>query len=335
MKKLLATAFLVLSVLSLVSAQGFSPDDEKDAINYDQLAAKFGPIPAPTADLRIAAVMKALSNEYWQLLKQGYEKEAAKYKVTVDAQAPNNESDQLAQLSMMNTMISKGYQVFLVSPQSDTNLLPGVEKAMGEGRQVLNVDDALVSNAPHFVGNVQRDNGVNVANWLIKNTKGGLVAIIEGQAGVYAARQRTAGFKDTITKDSRFKLVASVPGDWDRQKAFNAARDILRRNPDLLAFYCNNDTMALGVVEAVKAANRLGKTLVFGTDGIKAAYESIKKGELTGTVDSFPIWTGQISVDVALRLHAGQKLPRVITTPQAVVTKDNIATYEPIAQNGK
>jgi ribose transport system substrate-binding protein len=334
MKKVFAIV-LAASALTVALAQGFSPDDEKDAISYDQLDAKFGPVPAPAAELRVGAVMKALSNEYWQLLKKGYEKQASKYGITVDAQAPNNESDQLAQLSMMNTMLSKGYEIFLVSPQSDSNLLPGVEKAMTDGKQVLNVNDALVANAPNYVGNVQRDNGAGVAKWMIKNTKGGSVAIIEGQAGVYAARQRTAGFKETITKDARFKVVSSVPGDWDRQKAFNAARDILRKNPNLLAFYCNNDTMALGVVEAVRSGKRLGKTQVFGTDGIKAAYESIKKGELTGTVDSFPIWTGQVALEVALRLHGGQKLPRVVQTPQAVVTKFNVGTYEAIAQNGK
>jgi ribose transport system substrate-binding protein len=333
MRKLIAAGVVALSAFAL--AQTFSPDDEKDSISYEQLDAKFGAVPTPPAELRVGAVMKALSNEYWQLLKKGYEKQAAKYGITVDAQAPNNESDQLAQLSMMNTMLSKGYGIFLVSPQSDSNLLPGVEKALADGKQVLNVNDALVTNAPHYVGNVQRNNGVSVADWLIKNTKGGSVAVIEGQAGVYAARQRTAGFKDTIAKDKRFKVVASVPGDWDRQKSFNAARDILRRNPGLAAFYCNNDTMALGVVEAVRAVKRLGKTLVFGTDGIKAAYEAVKKGDLAGTVDSFPIWTGQVALDVALRLNAGQKLPRVVATPQALVTKANIGTYEPIAQNGK
>jgi ribose transport system substrate-binding protein len=307
MKKVFAIV-LAASALTVALAQGFSPDDEKDAISYDQLDAKFGPVPAPAAELRVGAVMKALSNEYWQLLKKGYEKQASKYGITVDAQAPNNESDQLAQLSMMNTMLSKGYEIFLVSPQSDSNLLPGVEKAMTDGKQVLNVNDALVANAPNYVGNVQRDNGAGVAKWMIK---------------------------ETITKDARFKVVSSVPGDWDRQKAFNAARDILRKNPNLLAFYCNNDTMALGVVEAVRSGKRLGKTQVFGTDGIKAAYESIKKGELTGTVDSFPIWTGQVALEVALRLHGGQKLPRVVQTPQAVVTKFNVGTYEAIAQNGK
>ncbi len=82
--------------------------------------------------------------------------------------------------------------------------------------------------------------------------------------------------------------------------------------------------MALGVVEAVKAVGLEDKVVVFGTDGISDAYKSIAAGELTGTVDSFPVLTGEVAMEVALRLVAGQKLPRVVATPQALITKDNI-----------
>ena len=314
---------------SIASAQGFSPDAEKNRIDSTQLAAKFGPVPKLAAGTKVGGVMKALSNEYWQLLKKGYEQGAKKYGVAVDAQAPSNESDQIGQLSMMNTMIAKGYKAFLVSPQSDANLLPGVQRAKEKNLLAINVNDALVATTPYFVGNIQKQNGMSVADFLIKNLpNGGKVAVIEGQPGVYAAGQRTAGFKENLAKSKKFNIVASVPANWDRQQAFNVARDLLRKNPDLVAFYCNNDTMALGVVEAVKAANRLGKTLVFGTDGIGAAYDSIKKGELTGTVDSFPVLTGEVAMEVAVRLLGGQKLPRVIATPQALITKDNYAKYQ-------
>ncbi len=70
------------------------------------------------------------------------------------------------------------------------------------------------------------------------------------------------------------------------------------------------------MVEAVKSAGRLGKTLVFGTDGINAAYDSIKKGELTGTVDSFPELTGEVAVEVAVRLLAGRNCPRWSPRPR-------------------
>ena len=60
--------------------------------------------------------------------------------------------------------------------------------------------------------------------------------------------------------------------------------------------------------------------MVFGTDGISDAYASIRAGDLTGTVDSFPVLTGEVAMEVALRLMAGQDLPRVVATPQALIT---------------
>ncbi len=85
--------------------------------------------------------------------------------------------------------------------------------------------------------------------------------------------------------------------------------------------------MALGVVEAVKAAGLLGKVAVIGTDGISDAYASIRAGELTGTVDSFPVLTGEVAVEAALRILGGQKLPAWSATPQALITKDNLGRY--------
>ena len=53
----------------------------------------------------------------------------------------------------------------------------------------------------------------------------------------------------------------------------------------------------------------------------------MRSGDLTGTVDSFPVLTGEIAMEVALRLMAGQDLPRVVATPQALITLDNVETY--------
>ena len=104
--------------------------------------------------------------------------------------------------------------------------------------------------------------------------------------------------------------------------AANAATAILKDHPNLKAFYANNDGMALGVVEAVKAAGKAEQVAVFGTDGISDAYAAVRAGDLTGTVDSFPVLTGEIAMEVALRLMAGQDLPRVVggTKPGSRVT---------------
>jgi len=304
MKSLLLSGVMLLA-LTAAQAQTLAPlnsDSEPDRMDWSQLAAKFGPFPKMPAGTKAGAVSKTLTNEYWRLL---------------------------GQLSIAETVITQGVSVLLVSPQTDANLQPAVEQAKEDAIPVVNVNDAVIPQAVHYVGNVQRDNGVRVAKWFIANRPaGGKVAVIEGQAGVYAAAQRTDGFKVTLAKEGgKFQVVASVPGNWDRQLSYDGATTILQQHPDLVGFYCNNDTMALGVVEAVKAAGLAGKVVVFGTDGISDAYVSIRAGELTGTVDSFPVLTGEVALEAALRIVAKQNLPRVVATPQALITKDNVERY--------
>ena len=324
----LAASFLFGAAI----AQDLAPlnsDTEKDRMDWSQLETKFGPLPKLPDGTKAGAVSKTLTNEYWRSLGEGYKKFGDKVGVTVAYQAAQSEGDQLGQLTIAEGMITQSFNVLLVSPQTDANLQPVMEQAKAAGIPVVNVNDAVIPQAEHYVGNVQRDNGVRVAKWFIENRpKGGKVAIVEGQAGVYAAVQRTDGFKSTISESGKFQVVASVPGNWDRQTSYDAATNILQQHPDLIGFYANNDGMALGIVEAVKAAGLQDKVAVFGTDGISDAYASIKAGELTGTVDSFPVLTGEVALEAALRLVAGQKLPRVVATPQALITKDDVARYQ-------
>ncbi|MDR3434828.1 MAG: substrate-binding domain-containing protein [Rouxiella aceris] len=331
MKKLLLMAIASSLLTASVYAAELTPlqsDSEPDRTDWSQLEAKYGPMPKPSAKLKIGGVSKTLTNEYWRSLGQGYKNVADKDGFTLAYQAAANEDDQLGQLSIAETLIAQGFNGLLVSPQTDANLQPAYEVAQSKGISVVNVNDAVMPNAAHYVGNVQKDNGVRVAQWFIKHyPQGGKVAVIEGQPGVYAAGQRTKGFRDTITANGKFKLVASVPANWSREKAYDAASTILQQYPDLIGFYANNDGMALGVVEAVRSAGKAQQTAVFGTDGISDAYASIKRGELTGTVDSFPILTGEVAMNVMLRLIDGQKISRVVSTPQALITKDNADAF--------
>ena len=332
MKALLLSTAMLLS-LSTAYAQELKPlnsDSEPDRMDWSQMDAKLGPFPKLPDGTRAGAVSKTLTNEYWRLLGEGYQTFGKKVGVPVAYQAAQNEGDQLGQLSIAETMVAQGVSVLLVSPQTNSNLEPAMGEAKTAGIPVINVNDAVIAQAAHYVGNVQRDNGVRVAKWFIANrSNGGKLAVIEGQAGVYAAGQRTDGFKSTIAAaGSKFQVVASVPGNWDRQLSYDAATTILQQHPDLIGFYCNNDTMALGVIEAVKNADLLGKVAVFGTDGISDAYASIRAGELTGTVDSFPVLTGEVALEAALRVMVKQNLPRVVATPQALITKDNVERYK-------
>ena len=332
-RTLLSVVFVFSLLMFTVVAAAFDPDNEANSISSDMLAKQFGPVPFSKlkGKISIGAVEKNMANQFWQSLGNGYNNVAKKYKIRVDIQAARTETDLQAQLSLLETMMIKKYNAFLLSPLSNDNLNTAVSKLKQTKIPVINVNCEYIAEADVFVGSLQKDIGVLAANYIGQKLGGkGKVAVIEGVPGAYTSIQRVAGFKETLNKKyPGIEIVSSVPANYERQKGMDVAMDILNQHPDLNAFFAANDNMALGAVEAVRNRdkNKLGKLIVIGVDGTDGAYDSIKKGELTGTVDQFPEKNGEIGMEVALRLLAGQKLPRVISTPEALVDKTNMAKY--------
>ncbi len=327
---LLCAAAVVCSGMA-VYAEEFNPDQVEDAMTIEDVRAEFGE-EVPVADgITFGGVMKSLSNEFWRTLEEGYHaaedkvKEAGvDYSIVIDA--TTDEADEIGQQTMTSNMVNQGVTAILASPISDSNLTSAVEDAQDQGIPVFNVNDGLIAAAEYYVGPNAYQNGLLAAEW-ISNKLGdeGQVAIVIGMPKAFAARERTAGFKDWIAENnSGLEVIAEQNADWDRQTAKNLAATWIQQNPDLKAIFCNNDTMALGVVEAVEEAE--ADILVVGVDGIGEAYDSIRAGKLDATVDSFPFYMSQVATECALRVMAGQELPRVVATPQALIDSENVDT---------
>lgn len=332
MHKLVLPAALLacLAPVFCVSAKSgsFNPDTDPDRIRWTKLVQQLGPAPDVRGQ-RFGVILKTPTNEYWRLIAAGYRRRAAVGGVKLDIQAARSETDQSRQLALMQTMIGSRYTALLISPISSLNLQPAIDEAAAAGIPVVDVDGAVVDSVTHFVGPINRDMGVAVANWFIANApSGGKLAIIEGQAGVFSTVQRSAGFREALSARRTFEIVASISGQWDRQIAFDATKAIVAEHPDLIGIYCNNDTMALGAVDALKSVRALERIRVFGVDGTSAAYASIRAGELTGTVDVFPMTISGIGLEIAERLAVKQRVPRVVETPKILITRENIARYD-------
>lgn len=240
-----------------------------------------------------AVILKTLSNDFWATMKTGIEEEAKKQGVTVDIFAANNEEDTEGQLRIFENCIAKGYKAIGVAPLSPTNLVNGIVEANKKGIYVMNIDekidmDTLKNAGGSVIAFATTDNvkvGEQGANYIIsKLASGGDVAIIEGKAGNASGEARKQGATAAFQAASGINLVGSQPADWDRQKALDTAASMIQQNPNLKAFYCCNDTMALGVLQAVKNAGKLEDIIVVGTDGAAEALQSVKAGELSATV---------------------------------------------------
>lgn len=266
----------------------------------------------------IAIILKTLANPFWVAMKEGIEAQAADLGIKVDIYAAQSEDDLQGQLNLLETAISKGYKAIGIAPLSPVNLNSAIADATKKGIYVVNIDEKvdleqLKGIDGTVIGFVTTDNvavGKKGAGFIVENlADGGQVAIVEGKAGNASGEDRKNGAKAAFEEAGNFEIVESQPADWDRAKALDVATNIIAKYPDLKGFYCCNDTMALGVLQAVMNANKLGEILVVGTDGTPEAIESIKAGDLSATVAQDPAQVGAMSL-VLLNdaLKAGAKI---------------------------
>jgi ABC-type sugar transport system substrate-binding protein len=283
---------------------------------------------------KLLAVVKTLSNEYWQTMERGYQDAAAEKGVTIDVLSVPTEQDTEQQLNQLQTALAQGYDAIMVSPITPANLIPALVAANQAGIPIINVDERVDPAAAEAAGakltsviaSDNRDAGARAAQYMIDNIPdGGKVAIIEGKAGNQSGLDRKEGFQEAIETAGNFEIVASQPADWDQQRALDAATNILQANPDLVGLYAANDTMALGVVEAARAAGKLDQVVIIGTDAIPAALAAVQAGDMEGTVAQFPAEEARIATSLAILALQGHPVEGFIPSPIELITKDNVA----------
>jgi ABC-type sugar transport system substrate-binding protein len=115
-----------------------------------------------------------------------------------------------------------------------------------------------------------------------------------------------------MAKYPGIQIVFRSDGPLTRERGVKQAEDVLVANPDLAAIYTANDDVALGAMQAVNAANRKGKTLVTGMNGVPPALRAVKEENLAMTVELNPVEWGRLGVDVLATFFKGDKVePRV------------------------
>ena len=314
-----------------VAEQGFNY--YSGAASYNTLKNSLGPIDVSKLKqpLTIGFTAKALENEFWRMEKEGAETAAADLRaqginITVNVQAAQGEADEQGQLAVFNNMVNRNYSAIMVSPIADGNLLPGVEKAVEAKIPMLVCNDAFMPQIRHTVGAWHLEGAELAAEWIAKKLGGsGEVGVIAGLPKNEVGRIRAEGVVEYMNKNyPNIKIIGNQNGDWDRTRAKEVADIWLRQFPNLKAIYCANDTMAMGVLEAVRSVGKLGQVLVVGCDGVSEALSSIKAGELSATVNNYPFYMSQVGIEMILRMLSGQDIPKVIYTPQAVIDQDNI-----------
>jgi ribose transport system substrate-binding protein len=215
---------------------------------------------------------------------------------------------------------------------SASSLAAGINKAYEAGIPIQMIFGYNPDLLDKMVGSVQADcnlSGSIMGKWVAENISGGQVAVIMGLPGRGDAECYRDAFIREAKKNSRIKVVASVPGDWNRQKAFNQMQTLITGYPDLKAVFVQNEDMALGAIKALEEAGKAGQVQIVSQNGAPYGLESIAAGGIKATVGWSPSQEAALAFRLLVEHLQGKEVPKLTITPMKVITKDNIAEAVP------
>jgi ribose transport system substrate-binding protein len=239
--------------------------------------------------------------------------------------------DKVKQINGVQDLVARGVKGVLISPIDAVGVNAAYDAAAAAKVPIVSVARGSASpNQTIHVAMDEKQIGRDIAEWTAKRLDGkGKVAMLLGPSGAPTFRNLGDGYTEAMAKHPDIKIVFKTDGPLTRERGVKHAEDALVANPDLAAIYTANDDVALGAMQAVLAANRAGKTLVTGMNGVPPALRAVKDGNVAMTVELNPVEWGRLGVDVLATYLKGDKVEPRVFIRHVIIDSSNIDTKLP------
>lgn len=299
-------------------------------------AALFGSsVPVQAATPRIGVVMATFDDNFLTVLRTGMERYAKEQGVTLQIEDSKNEVG--TQVNQIQNFIASGVDAIIVSAVDTDATVAMSNDAQEAGiplvyvnRQPVNVE--FLPDNQAFIASNEVDSGTLQTREVCRQLGGkGDVLVLMGALTDQAGIQRTRDIHDVIEKDPAckgMKIVAEQSGNWQRSQGNDLMTNWLSAGIHFDAVIANNDEMAIGAIQAMKAVGYdMNKVVVAGIDATQDALAAMKAGELDVTVFQDAAGQGRGAVDAALRLARKDAVDQKVWVPFELVTHSNYSQY--------
>ncbi|MCJ7993943.1 substrate-binding domain-containing protein [Rhizobium cremeum] len=305
-KKLMGVALAMTAMMSLAQAQ------ETKTIG----------VSIPAADHGWTAGVVYHANRVAELLM----KEHPGLKVVV-----KTSPDPATQANALQDLEVQGIDALVILPTDPDPLVNAIKEVKGKGTFV-----SIVDRAPSVNDNSVRDLYVagnnpalgEVAGQYIKeNTPDAEVVVIRGLP-IPIDQQRQDGFDKAIA-GSNVKVLDRQFGNWNRDDAFKVMQDYLTKYPKIDVVWCQDDDMAVGVLQAIEQAKRTDIKYVIGGAGSKDMIKKVMDGDKMIPVDVLypPSMVGTAMELTAAAIYDQVPVHGTYTLDATLVTPENAKNY--------
>ncbi|WP_027487370.1 sugar ABC transporter substrate-binding protein [Allorhizobium undicola] len=287
----------------------------------------------------VGVSMALFDDNFLTVLRTGMQ-DYAKTQKGVTLQIEDAQNDVAKQQSQIQNFIASNVDAIIVNPV-DTDATAAISKLAADAgiplvyvnRQPVNVDSLPDKQA--FVASDEKQSGTLQTKEVCRllkasGAKEASAVVMMGELSNQAARVRTQDIKDVIaTPECSFiKIVEEQTANWSRTQGADLMTNWLSSDVKFNAVIANNDEMAIGAIQSLKAAGKNMKDYVIaGIDGTQDALAAMQAGDLDVTVFQNAAGQGRGSLDAALKLAKGEKVDKKVYVPFELVTPDNAKKY--------
>lgn len=215
------------------------------------------------------------------------------------------DDNNLKQIEDIKYFAENGFDIIIVSPNEAAELTPIIKEVYEAGMPVIIFDRNIIGDT--YTARIGVDNeglGRSAAQYALHLLGPGANAIeIFGLEGSTPAEGRHKGFVEKFTQ-ARGNLLASVPGNWNKEDAIPVVDSLLKIYPDVDLIYAHNDRMAIGASEVVQSLKRDNIKII----GIDAAPNIGIRAVADGVIDATFLYPteGHRLIQTAFAILKGQ-----------------------------
>ena len=289
--------------------------------------------PSGGPGLRIAVFTKNRSNPAYDAARLGADRAGALLGARIQHFVPDKGDDPDEQSALVDQALGTRPDAIVFTPVHATRVNGALERIRDAGIPLFGfVNPIPAVRCVSYVGSDDYRLGFAIAQVLYGHLQGrARVLLVSGPLESVTSIARMRAFRAAAAEHPGITIAGSCAGDYLRERA-RAAVDAWRAaNGEFEACLAANDVMALGALDALRAAGRTA--VVAGVNAIPEAIAAIKSGELLATADFNAMRMAYLATECAVRHLRGEPVPERVELPVEIVTVDNCHLWDlPFAQ---
>jgi ribose transport system substrate-binding protein len=276
--------------------------------------------------MTIAVFTKNRTNPAYEAFRIASDQIARTTGVKLIHLVPNQPDNVDEQKAMVDQVLKDKPDAVIFIPVDDVAMIDSVKKLNDAKIPIVLVSNPLPGSFVTYVGADDFEIGYREARYLFEKLGGkGKIVVIEGTPAAPTNRARVRGYQRAFAEFPGIQVLGSGIGNYQQPDARRVMEKFLTEHKEIDAVLSANDSMALGVLEALKAANRTA--IVIGINGILPAVKQIETGGMLATVDFNMFKIGCTATRAAVRHLRKEPLPEKVMLPAEVIDNTNYKAW--------